>query len=84
MYIPFLSVLMAAGAPVPLIAYAMLFFTNLSASLTHYGTTPAPIIFSAGYVSPGAWWRMGLLMSFINLAIWTSAGLLWWRYIGLW
>jgi len=84
MYIPFLSILMAAGAPVPLMAYAMVFFTNLSASLTHYGTTPAPIIFAAGYVSHGAWWKTGLWMSFINLAIWSSAGLLWWKYIGLW
>jgi DASS family divalent anion:Na+ symporter len=84
MYVPFLAVLLAAGAPAPLVAYAMLFFTNLSASLTHYGTTPAPIVFAAGYVSHGLWWRIGLIASVINLILWTCAGLPWWKLIGLW
>lgn len=84
LYPPFLSVLLAAGAPAPLVAYAMAFFTNLSASLTHYGTTPAPIIFAAGYVSHGTWWRLGLILAFANLTVWTLIGLLWWKYVGLW
>jgi DASS family divalent anion:Na+ symporter len=45
LYAPFLAVLLTAGAPAPLAAYAMLFFTNLSASLTHYGTTHSPIVY---------------------------------------
>jgi DASS family divalent anion:Na+ symporter len=84
MYVPFLAVLLAAGAPAALVAHALLFYTNLSASLTHYGTTPAPIVFAAGYVSHGRWWRIGLLASIVNLAIWTGVGLLWWKFIGLW
>lgn len=84
MYAPFLGVLTAAGAPAPLVAYMMVFYTNLSASLTHYGTTPAPIIFAAGYVAHGTWWKMGLWISFANLAIWSAAGLVWWKYLGLW
>ncbi len=83
LYPPFLSVLIAAGAPAPLAAYAMAFYTNLSASLTHYGTTPAPIVFAAGYVSHGDWWRTGLILSFVNLTVWSLLGLIWWRYIGL-
>jgi DASS family divalent anion:Na+ symporter len=84
LYSPFLAVLLAAGTPAPLAAYAMIFYTNLSASLTHYGTVPAPILFSAGYVSHGHWWRIGLLISFVNLAIWTAVGFAWWKVIGLW
>jgi len=84
LYAPFLAVLVAAGAPAALAAYAMAFYTNLSASLTHYATTPSPIVFAAGYVSTGLWWKIGLLTSFVNLAIWTSVGLLWWKIIGLW
>jgi DASS family divalent anion:Na+ symporter len=84
MYVPFLAVLMAAGAPAPLMAYSMAFYTNLSASLTHYGTTPAPIVFAAGYVSHGRWWKIGLILSFANLTIWTSVGLVWWKFLGLW
>lgn len=84
MYAPFLAVVVAAGAPAPLVAYALAFSTNLSASLTHYGTTPAPIVFAADYVSHGKWWLVGLLISFVNLAIWGAVGLVWWKVIGLW
>jgi len=84
LYAPFLSVLMAAGAPAPLVAYTMAFYTDLSASLTHYGTTPAPIIFAGGYVSHGQWWKIGFIVSVANLVIWTSTGILWWKFVGLW
>ena len=84
LYAPFLAVLVAAGAPAPLAAYALAFYTNLSASLTHYGTVHSPIVFAAGYVSPGLWWRVGLLISLVNLAIWTAVGLAWWKLLGLW
>ena len=75
LYAPFLAVLLTAGAPAPLAAYAMAFYTNLSASLTHYGTTHSPIVYSAGYISIGLWWKIGLLISFVHLAIWTVVGL---------
>ena len=84
MYAPFLAILIAAGAPAPLVAFSLAFYANLSASLTHYGTTPGPILFAAGYVSHGTWWRVGLLVSFVNLAVWSSVGLIWWKIIGLW
>jgi len=84
MYAPFLAVLIAAGAPAPMAAYAFLFYANLSASLTHYGTTHSPMIFATGYVSLRLWWRTGFLVSIANLLIWTSIGLLWWKLIGLW
>jgi DASS family divalent anion:Na+ symporter len=84
MYVPFMAVLITAGAPAPLVAYSMAYYTNLSAALTHYGTTPAPIVFAAGYVSHGRWWKTGLILSLVNLAIWTSLGLVWWKFLGLW
>src|SRR5205085_1680859 len=43
MYTPFLVVIIAAGAPPALAVLALAYYSNLSASLTHYGTTPAPI-----------------------------------------
>jgi DASS family divalent anion:Na+ symporter len=84
MYMPFVAVLVAAGAPAPLVAYSLAFYANLSASLTHYGTTPGPILFAAGYVDHGTWWKVGLFVSFVNLAIWTGVGVVWWKIIGLW
>jgi DASS family divalent anion:Na+ symporter len=84
MYIPFLVVLLAAGAPVYLAVLSLAFFSNLMAGLTHYGTTPAPIVFGAGYVSQGMWWKLGLTISIVNIVIWTALGFTWWKFLGLW
>jgi len=84
MYTPFLVVVLAAGAP-PYVAVLLLaYFSNLSASLTHYGTTPGPIYFGAGYVSQQTWWRLGLIASVPNILIWSLVGLVWWKVLGLW
>ena len=84
MYPAFVGVLLVRGAPPWLTAVSFACFSNLCAGLTHYGTTPAPIIFSAGYASQGTWWRVGLVMSLVNFAVWLSAGVLWWKLLGLW
>ena len=51
MFIPFLVVTVAVGAPAGLAVLLLTYFSNLSAGLTHYGTTPAPVYFGTGYVS---------------------------------
>ena len=84
MYIPFLVVLLAAGAPAYLAAMSLAYLSNLSAALTHYGTTPAPIIFGAGYMSQGTWWKLGLTVSVMNIVIWTVVGFGWWKLLGQW
>jgi DASS family divalent anion:Na+ symporter len=84
MYIPFLVVTIAAGAPPYLVVLLLAYFSNLSASLTHYGTTPAPIWFGAGYLKQRTWWKLGLISSVLNIVIWTAVGLLWWKLRGWW
>jgi DASS family divalent anion:Na+ symporter len=84
MYIPFLVVILAAGAPPYLAVLSLAYFSNLDASLTHYGTTPGPIYFGAGYIRQQTWWRLGLILSVSNILIWTIIGFLWWKVIGLW
>jgi DASS family divalent anion:Na+ symporter len=84
LYPAFVGVLLVAGAPPALTVCAFAFFTNFSAGLTHYGTTPGPIVFSAGYIPQPNWWRVGLMVSVVNIAIWLGAGLVWWKVIGLW
>jgi DASS family divalent anion:Na+ symporter len=84
MYIPFLAVIIAGGAP-PILAVLLLsYFSNLGASLTHYGTTPAPIWFGAGYVKQRTWWWLGLVVSIPNILIWAGVGLIWWKILGWW
>ena len=84
MYIPFLAVMLAAGVPAGLAALSLAYASNLMASLTHYGTTPGPIYFGAGYVTQATWWRIGLIVSVASLAIWMTVGVAWWRVLGLW
>jgi divalent anion:Na+ symporter, DASS family len=60
------------------------FFSNLFSSMTHYGTGPAPVLFGAGYVDIGTWWKLGALISVINIIIWLGIGGLWWKVLGLW
>ena len=84
MFIPFLAVTIAVGAPAGLTVLLLTYFANLSAGLTHYGTTPAPVYFGLGYVTQKRWWTVGLIASILNILIWASVGLLWWKVLGWW
>lgn len=84
MYAAFLAISLAVGTPPVLAALVLAFFSNLFSSMTHYGTGPAPVLFSAGYVELPTWWRVGLIVSFINIAIWLGVGGAWWKLLGLW
>jgi divalent anion:Na+ symporter, DASS family len=84
MFPPFLAVLLAKDAPIGLAVFTFACLANLSACLTHYGTTPAPIYFAQNYVSLKQWWLVGAVASVAHLAIWTTAGFAWWKLIGIW
>lgn len=84
MYTPFLVVILAAGAPAYLAVLSLAYLSNLNASLTHYGTTPAPIYFGADYVKQRTWWWLGLLVSIPNILIWIFAGGAWWKILRWW
>jgi len=84
MYPPFLALLAAQGAPLGVVVFSFACFVNLSACLTHYGTTPAPMFFAQGYVSMRDWWRTGFLMSVVHLSVWSTIGFAWWKVLGLW
>jgi DASS family divalent anion:Na+ symporter len=84
MFPAFFAVAVGLGAPPLLAALSLGFFSSLNASLTHYGTGPAPIVFGAGYLTQTEWWRIGFLLSLVHLAIWLPVGFLWWRLLGLW
>ncbi len=84
MFAAFLLVAIAAGAPVGLSILVLMYFSNLNAGLTHYGTTPGPIYFGTGYVKQSTWWKTGLIASIINIVIWSTVGIAWWKLLGWW
>jgi len=84
MYAPFLAVALAVGTPPLFAALVLGFFSNLFSSMTHYGTAPAPIFFGSGNVEMGTWWKLGALISVVNITIWLGIGGLWWKVLGIW
>jgi DASS family divalent anion:Na+ symporter len=82
MFVPFLLVTVAIGAPAGLTVLLLTYFANLSAGLTHYGTTPAPIYFGLGYVTQRRWWTAGAIASVLNVLIWSTVGVVWWKLLG--
>ena len=84
MLIPFLAVTIAVGAPAGVTVLLLAYFSNLSAGLTHYGTTPAPVYFGTGYVKQRNWWTIGFIASVLNILIWSTVGLIWWKILGWW
>jgi len=84
MFSAFLAVAVAVKVPPYLAALTLGFFSALNAGITHYGTGPAPIYFNAGYMDQKTWWKYGLIVSFVNIAIWMGVGFPWWKVLGLW
>lgn len=84
MFPAFVAVIVAQGAPAGLTAFSFAIFTSLSAGLTNYGTTPAPMFFAQGYVEMKDWWRVGFVCAITNLFVWSTVGFAWWKFIGLW
>lgn len=84
MFSVFLGVGLALGLPaVPLVVFLGAIPT-LMGCLTHYGNGPAPLYFGSGYVELAAWWRSGLVLGVVHLAVWLLVGPLWWGVIGVW
>ena len=84
LYPGFLGAALAAGVPSLLAALPLAYLSSLNAALTHYGTGSAPVFFEAGYVRQTEWWRVGFLISVVDLIVWLGVGVCWWKLIGFW
>lgn len=82
MFAAFYAVGLSLGAPPMLYAFILIAAGNIMMTLTHYATGTAPVIFGAGYVSLGEWWKIGFVMSLVNLIVWVAVGLVWWKIMG--
>ncbi|WP_434778401.1 anion permease [Neisseria sp. Ec49-e6-T10] len=84
MFGAFFAAGIALGAPPILFALMLAFSSSLMMSLTHYATGTSPIIFGSGYTTLGQWWKIGFIMSVVNLVIWLGIGSVWWKILGYW
>lgn len=83
MFAPFLFLSIAMGAPAGFAALLLSFYSSLFGGLTHYGCGPAPILYGAGYVKTGTWWKYGFIFGCLNFIIWMFVGGTWWKLLGL-
>lgn len=83
LYAVFLGVGISLHIPAAPMAMMLAFTSSLYCSLTQYTHARGPILFGSGYVPTVVWWRTGFAISLVNQAIFMSAGLLWWKVIGL-
>ncbi|MBA3057262.1 MAG: anion permease [Gammaproteobacteria bacterium] len=84
MFGAFFAAGIALGAPPMAFALLLAAVSSIMMTLTHYATGTSPIIFGSGYVSLGEWWKVGFVMSLVNLAVWVLVGGLWWSALGYW
>jgi DASS family divalent anion:Na+ symporter len=83
MYGAFLMSAIAVGTPPLLAALVLGYSSSLFSHMTQYGSASAVVFFGGGYVPVGKWWKLGLIISILNIAIWGGVGSLWWKYLGL-
>jgi divalent anion:Na+ symporter, DASS family len=84
MYASFLVVAIALGTPPQLAALVLGFFSSLFGGITHYACGPAAILFGSGYVPIDKWWKVGAMVSVVNVTIWLGVGSIWWKFLGIW
>lgn len=80
----FLGVSIGLGTPPMLAALVLAFFSSLFGALTQYSCGPAAILFGAGYLSIKRWWKVGFIVSVVNITLWLTVGSLWWKLLGYW
>lgn len=83
LYSVFLGIGITLNVPLAPMALSMALSSSLSCSLTQYTHARGPILFGAGYVPTGIWWRTGFIVSLVNQAILVASGLVWWKVLGL-
>jgi DASS family divalent anion:Na+ symporter len=42
------------------------------------------MFFAHEYVTWKDWWRVGFVISVINLTVWSTVGFSWWKLLGIW
>lgn len=84
LYLPFLSVAVATGAPLALSAMLLAFTGAINASTTHYANGPASILATTGYIKQGEWWKFNFILGLVYLLIFGVIGTVWMKIIGMW
>ena len=86
--VTFIPVIFTMGAaaklpPIPLLLMCAA-SAQIASLMTHYGNAVGTVLFGAGYVPQGTWWKIGHIVTVVALTIYFVVGLSWWKLLGLW
>jgi len=84
MYTVVLVMFLQLGIPALPAALGLANLSVLSAGLTHYGISSAPIFYGGGYMTIPQWWRISFVVNTCNFALWVLVSSLWWKCLGWW
>ena len=79
----FLTVGMAAGVNPVMFGLVLLATNAFGGLVTHYGASPGPIIYSAGYNNLKDWWTAGAILAVLSWILLFVVGIPWWTFIGM-
>ena len=77
------SVGMAAGVNPVMFGLVLLATNAFGGLVTHYGASPGPIIYSAGYNNLKEWWTAGGILAILSWILLFVVGIPWWTFIGM-
>ncbi len=80
----FYAVGLHLGAPPMLFALVLAASTGIMMSLTNYASGSSPVIYNSGYTTMGEWWIAGFVMSAVEILIFCTIGITWWKMLGYW
>ncbi len=84
----FIPVLFALGLVAQAPVLPLVFLISASAAygclLTHYGGAVGPVLFGTGYVDQKTWWKVGAILVAVNVVVYMTLGLGYWKVISLW
>ncbi|MDU6063195.1 MAG: DASS family sodium-coupled anion symporter, partial [Veillonella sp.] len=79
----FLTVGMASGVDPVMFGLVLLATNAFGGLVTHYGASPGPIIYSAGYNNLKDWWTAGAILAVLSWVLLFVVGIPWWTFIGM-
>ena len=79
----FLTVGMASGVDPVMFGLVLLATNAFGGLVTHYGASPGPIIYSAGYNNLKDWWTAGGILAILSWILLFVVGIPWWTFIGM-
>lgn len=83
LYTAFLAMMTATGVPGVLAALSLALNTNLFGAITHYSSGQSAVYYGAGFLELPEVFKMGAVLTVVNLLIWVIVGGAWFKVVGL-